>query len=145
VSTAETHRYPWASTSAPMQQSSIAVAPAITTPLAQPPSHPPHRQPQPPPHVSHLGGPPSMPPMRQYPPPAPYNDWQARSSVQHGSPGHPRSGESPLHPSPITGLSALRPPPAATPQPPAQTMSSGHQGSHLSQPILNGLPPSPMR
>ncbi|PKS12029.1 hypothetical protein jhhlp_001325 [Lomentospora prolificans] len=151
---AETHRFLWATTAPPAQHSPAPIAAPIAVPHVQaaPPPPPPQPQPQqqpppqapPPSHITHLAGPPSMPPMHQYPPPAPYNDWHSRSSAQHSPPARHLNGDHHQR-SPVTGLSALRPPPLSVPPSVPPPVSSIHQGAHLGQALVNGLPPSPLR
>lgn len=114
----------------------------MTTPHTQPPL-PPHSQPGA--HLSHINGSSPMASIHQYPAAVPFNDWHGRPSAQHGSPGRQMNGEPPLQPSPITSLSTLRPPPLSAPPPHPATLTSGPQGGHLGQSVLNGLPPSPRR
>lgn len=119
--------------------------PPITAPHSQPPP-PPHSQPPQSAHVGHINGSSSMTSVHQYPTAVPYNDWHSRPSTQHGSPGRQMNGEPPLQPSPMTGLSALRPPPLSAPPPHPPALSAGPPGGHsLAQSVLNGLPPSPRR
>ena len=119
--------------------------PPMSVSHAQPPA-PPHSQSQQAGHVGHINGSASLPSAHQYPTTVPFNEWHGRPPTQHGSPGRQVNGEPPLQPSPITGLSALRPPPISAPPAHPASLSAGPPPGHtLGQSVLNGLPPSPRR
>ncbi|KAI0383813.1 hypothetical protein F5Y04DRAFT_21861 [Hypomontagnella monticulosa] len=132
---------------APMAQATTPSAPSA---IAAPPLHPPSATVPPPlPLTAPLAGTspsPMVAPVgpvttHSYPPPAAsYGDWH-RSPTQHPPALHQMNG-SPSGPGPIhhNHLRDLRPPPIAP--------MSHHQGpqlQHLSQPMVNGIPPSSPR
>lgn len=137
---AEYRSYPWADRPVTHHMPPHGGPPIPAThPQQTPPSHSQS-------HMSHANGSSSMNSVHQYATAVPYNDWHSRPSTQHGSPGRQMNGEPPLQPSPITTLSALRPPPLSAPPPHPPSLSAGPPGAHpLGQSVLNGLPPSPRR